>query len=111
LLRKGRLSSTLYKELPFKAYFTFKLCMLEEHASYLKNQLHHNCQQIIESEEMLESFIPLKDTHIQFIWWTYVINICSSFSFYSFYFYFIIYVNCLNFRLFWLKSLYLNVLF
>jgi hypothetical protein len=37
------------------------MSILEEHARYLKKELHLNCQQIENSEEMLESFVPLED--------------------------------------------------
>jgi hypothetical protein len=60
-LRQGILPSTLYKELPRDTDFTFKLRSLEGHGRYLKNKLHLSSKEIEESDEMLESFVPLED--------------------------------------------------
>jgi hypothetical protein len=55
------LPSTLYQELPNDVYFTFKVCILEGYRRYLKNEVHLSPNEIDESDEMLESFIPLDD--------------------------------------------------
>jgi hypothetical protein len=60
-LRQGTLPSMLYKELPHDAYFTFKMCILEGHTRYLKNELHLGWKEIDESDEIMESFIPLEN--------------------------------------------------
>jgi hypothetical protein len=60
-LTKCLLPSTLYKELPRDAYFTFKTCILEELGRYLKNELHLSSKQIEEFDEMMESLVPLED--------------------------------------------------
>jgi hypothetical protein len=60
-LSQGVLPSTLYKELPRDVYFTFKVCILEGHRRYLKNEVDLSPLEIEESDEMLESFIPLPD--------------------------------------------------
>jgi hypothetical protein len=60
-LSQGVLPSTLYKELPREVYFTFKVCILEEHRRYLKNEIHLSPTEIDESDEMSESFLLLED--------------------------------------------------
>jgi cobalamin biosynthesis protein CobT len=60
-LSQGKLPSRLYKELPHDVYFTFRVYILEGHRRYLKNEVHLSCKKIDESDEMLESFVPLAD--------------------------------------------------
>jgi hypothetical protein len=60
-LSQGVLPSTLYKELPCDVYFTFKVCILEGHRRYLKNEVHLSPTEIDESDEMLKSFVSLHD--------------------------------------------------
>jgi hypothetical protein len=61
VLKQGALPSTLYKNLPREAYFAFKMCIIEGHIRFLKNKVHLSRKQIDESDEILESFIPLQD--------------------------------------------------
>jgi hypothetical protein len=52
-LNQGTLLSTLY--------FTFELRIIEGHTRYLKNELLLGWKEIDESDEILESFIPLQN--------------------------------------------------
>jgi hypothetical protein len=58
-LKEGTLPSTLYNEIPREVYVVFRTSILEKQTRYLKRVDHLNSQQIQDSEEMLESFVPL----------------------------------------------------